>query len=1032
MREVTVLDLFRNAVSSGPEANALVEGDRAITYRQLDEFSDRVADQLRLGGVAAGAVVPLITSRSAAVVVAMVGVLKCGGTYVPVDEANPVVRIRRILQQCGSSTVIRSASGAESTRGVEVCDAVDVAGAEGADEFEGEDLLPVSAAGQAPVYVVFTSGTTGMPKGVVVQHSSLTHLVTWHNRRFDMDRSTRTTLMCGVGFDVMQWEVWSTLAAGGCLHVPDEATRVNPTALLQYFAVHRITHTYVPTIMVREVAATPAPPGLKLRFLFCAGEKMPPVPTAHLPYTLVDYYGPTEATIFATYRVLPTGSENQPPSIGNPIDGTEAFVLNADLSEVADGATGELCLAGRGLALGYLSDPVLTEQRFVWSPRLSRRLYRTGDLARRLPDGSLQFLGREDDQVKIRGYRIELGDVEATLLGNRLVKHAVVLLDEDENTPGSKRLAAWVVPHDGNIDPDRLVATLRAHARLELPDYMLPGIYQCLPALPVLASGKIDRKALRAAVAAEHARPVASDAFADNVERAIADAWRTALGHSRFTATDSFFDVGGHSMLTTSLVEDISTRLDVHTYIWDFYGAPTIRGLAEDLRERRGQQPLDWEGEPVRELHGDIYLPPGITAVSGRCLPQQFTNPEHILLTGTTGVVGAHLLERLLVSTDAQIHCPVRSRETSLAEERLRQVVSRYELDIDDTAWKRVVVYAADLAEPHFGLTDTDYDTLARTVDVVYHSASAANFIEPYSYMRRDNVQGLREVIGFAFAEHLKPLMLVSSISVYSWGHLFTGKTMMYEHDDIDQNLQAIATDLGYMRCKWVMEKVAQLAAARGLPVMTFRLGYATCNSRTGHSANYQWWPRLVRTCIALKAVPDLRNLREGLTTVDYIADAITAISRQPDAVGKNFNIIPTPSHIVTLQKFFQLLTEHFGYEFTILPFRQWVELWENDPCAPLYPLLNMFKDKVLDGKSTIELYQETYLWDCENVLHHLDGTGIREPEFTKEILARYLDHVLVEPYIPLETPRPSGTLGGAQPLAAAADNPAPTSSKKI
>ncbi|MET8797140.1 amino acid adenylation domain-containing protein [Nocardia sp. NPDC004568] len=984
-------------MAATPEKVAVVEGDRVITYRKLNEVSGRIADDLSCRGIGRGTVVPVLAHRSIELVVALLAVVKTGAAYAPVDLRDPVNRLRRVVRQCGSSTILTTDAGPVEFGGVRTISLGDLFG----DDLIADNALDRLDADH-PVYVIFTSGTTGTPKGVVIEHYSLQELLAWHNRKFGVGPDSITTLISSVGFDVLQWEMWSSLTAGATMHIVPETVRTDPGALLEFIAGRAVTHAYVPSVLVPDVVAAERQLKSALRYLFCAGEKLSPVATDHLPYTLVDYYGPTEATIFATYRAVEPGSEKRPPSIGTPVAGVEAFILDENLQEVGGDRVGELCLAGRSLARGYLGDPDLTSERFPWSIRLRRRLYRTGDMARWLPDGTIQFLARKDDQVKIRGFRIELGDVETALLENRLVKHAIVLVDDEQQLPGSKRLVAWIVPREEHAAPADLIASLRAHLRHELPDYMLPSIYRCVAELPSTANGKVDRTALRSLLAEERTRPIDAEEFGGEYEQVIAEAWRSALGHSRFGACDDFFEVGGHSLLITGLIEQIGRRVEGRVYVWDFYGNRTVRGLADVLRDRRGQQPSNFEGEPLRELQADIRLPDGVDFSTGY-RTSQLTEPRHILLTGATGFFGVHLLERLLVTTQARIHCPIRSTDPALASERLRQVVDRYELEIDEAGWERIEAYPADLAEPCLGMDPTVYATLVETVDAIFHSASAVNFNQPYSYMRRDNVEGLWQLIRFASHDHVKPLMLISSISVYSWGHLFTGKTKMYEADDIDQNLAAVTTDLGYIRSKWVMEKVAGLAQEHGLPVMKFRLGYATCDSRTGHSANYQWWARLVKTCIALGAVPDLHNLREGLTTVDYLADAVCAVSRQPDALGKNFNVVSPEGAVVTLREFFALLSNYFGYEFETIPFRQWVQKWEKDDHAPLFPLLSMFKNQIFQGKSTIELYQDTYLWDCSNLHHHLKGTGIYEPRFTEAVLSRYLRRVLADPYIPEE-----------------------------
>ena len=234
--------------------------------------------------------------------------------------------------------------------------------------------------------------------------------------------------------------------------------------------------------------------------------------------------------------------------------------------------------------------------------------------------------------------------------------------------------------------------------------------------------------------------------------------------------------------------------------------------------------------------------------------------------------------------------------------------------------------------------------------------------------------------------------MLMSTISIYSWGHRFTHKSHVYEQDDIDENLPAIRDDLGYVQSKWVMEKLADLAASRGLPLMTFRLGYATCHSVTGECAHYQWWGRFIRTCLAYGAVPDLERMREGLTTVDFMVEAVAHISRDPQALGLKFNLCQPESTNLDLKAFCERVGEHYGRTLSVVPYKNWLALWEHNPEALLYPLLGMFKDPMHADQSILELYQENYSWDRSNTVRFLEGSGIREAQFSGEVLARYLD----------------------------------------
>ncbi len=974
----TVLDRFLLQAHERANAIAVIGKQRTWTYAELDRHSDTVAAWLLAKGVRPGDRVPLVADRSPEAVAGLLGIVKAGAAYVPVDQAYPEQRREYIVARTDSRLAL-SATAAMPFDGLDSAVVADLIA-------ESAVAAPRRPAPNQAAYVIFTSGTTGFPKGVVVEHASLDNLIAWHNREFSVSTESRLTQLAKIGFDVSQWEIWSALCAGAQLHLLDDLTRIDASALNAYYTRHGITHAFVPTVMVADVvkatsATTP------LHYLFTAGEKLNPVDTDHVHYTLVDYYGPTEATIFATAHRVPSATRGLPSSIGRPVAGAEVRILDHVLSEVPTGEPGELCIAGPGLARGYLNDDALTREKFIVHD--GRRFYRTGDLARLLPDGNLQFLGRLDEQIKIRGNRVELAEIESQLECIAGIRKAAVAATSPDD-PSRKDIIAFLVPNETSpIDEKALVAHVKEQLKIALPDYMLPAGYRLIDRLPLTPNGKTDKPALLQGYTSSAAAPERSEARRYG-KAALVRIFGDALGHDAFDLDDNFFDVGGHSLLAAQLIMDVSDATGIKAYIRDIYEHPTVNRLYAELQRRAGATASGVDGEPIRALQDDIHLPENL-ALQCDWQSSQITAPRHILLTGVTGFVGAHLAQELLSTGEAILHCPIRAKDQAHAQSRFADTMQRYDIRLALEDLERIRVYPGDLALPSLGLSAPDYRFLCDAVDLVYHSASAVNFIQPYSYMRRDNVQGLREIIAFAAAGKLKPLILLSTISVYSWGHLHTGKQVMREDDDIDQNLPAVITDIGYVRSKWVMEKIADLAAERGLPLMTFRLGYATYHGKTGVCADYQWWSRLVKTSLQFGNIPDLRDLREGLTTVDYMTRAIAHISRKPDALGLKFNLIHAKENNLTLQAFLKRLEDEFGFAFERLPYAQWRAQWENDSHAHLYPLLSLFKDVMHEGRSTVELYQDTYQWACDNVKAFLADSDIVEPAFDRESLRRYL-----------------------------------------
>jgi thioester reductase-like protein len=597
-----------------------------------------------------------------------------------------------------------------------------------------------------------------------------------------------------------------------------------------------------------------------------------------------------------------------------------------------------------------------------------------------------------DGQVKIRGYRVELGEVEARLLKEPDVRSVAVVV-EDRGTQADKRLVAFIVPDSRKKHPMQLAATLRRSLEADLPDYMVPDEYICVEALPSNANGKTDKPALLEGLKNQEPESLAVELFTDEHQLRVAKAWSELLGHGRFSPDDSFLQVGGHSLRVAHLANILSMRFGIKVAVRDIYEHTVLKDMAAELG-RRADLPGEKEGMPTVDFEKDIFLDPD-TEFLGHFDPQQLTAPRHIFLTGASGFVGIHLLEQLLITSDACIHCPIRCEHPTAGLARLQQISERYQVGIGDNDWSRVCVYVSDLSEANMGIEAAAYGGLCTLIDLVVHSASAVNFIMPYSYMRTHNVEGLRHLLRFCGMGKTKALMLMSTISIYSWGHRYTEKRRVFERDPIDENLPAIRRDLGYVQSKWVMEKIADLAATKGLPLMTFRLGYATCHSRTGACAEYQWWGRFIKACLEKGAVPDLRKMREGLTTVDYMTQAIAHIARQPAALGKKFNLCQTTRNDLDLKQFCARVGRYYERRLAVVPYKRWVALWERDVDALLYPLLGMFKDDMHNGEAILELYQYNYAWDRSNTREFLRGSGIRESEFAGEVLALYLDRLL-------------------------------------
>lgn len=554
-----------------PDAVAVTDGARELSYVELDERAARLAGVLRAHGVGPEVPVAVCLPRSPELVIGILGVLKAGGAYVPVDPDYPAERVEHILRDCAAPVVLtdteiqrRLPAGPQVVR-------IDRDVPATAPVLTDVSVEPANLA-----YVIYTSGSTGRPKGVTVPHAGLANLVAWHLDRYGVGQDDQTTQVAAAGFDASVWEIWPTLAAGATLHIVGDDERMRPDALLAWLAARRITISFLPTPLAQEVLRLEPPPGLALRVLLTGGDKLGSRPRADAPYTVVNHYGPTEASVVTTAAPVPIGTSTAPP-IGRPIDNLRAYVLDPALSPVPVGVTGELYVAGVGLARGYLGAPGQTAARFVPDPFATTpggRLYRTGDLVRQDADGVIEFVGRADDQLKIRGFRVEPGEVEARLREHPAVHEALV------TARGHTHLTAYVT---GAVDPD----DLRAYLAARLPDHLVPAFFVPVDRFPRSPNGKVDLAALPdPVVAATGPAPLGP------VEELVAMTWAEVLDLpiASIGGHDNFFVLGGHSLLAGQVITRVNALFDLDLTVQALFRAATVAAFAAEVERAGGER----------------------------------------------------------------------------------------------------------------------------------------------------------------------------------------------------------------------------------------------------------------------------------------------------------------------------------------------------------------------------------------------------------------------------------------------------------
>ena len=696
-------DLIEAQVERDPDGVAISCGDRAVTYRELDGRADRVARELRALGVRPDQLVGLCVERSPDLVVGLLGILKAGAAYLPLDPAYPEERLSFMLDDAGvtlvlaqphlagraflrDARVVRLESESERER--------EAAAASALSGTAAPEPLAAGALPDSTAYVIYTSGSTGRPKGVLVPHRGLCNLVRAQRALFQVRPGTRVLQFARAGFDASVSEIFVTLASGGTLVIWPEQAHIPGAELVQRLHADRVE---VLTLPPSVLAALPIDPLPWLRTLVVAGEAVPaPLVETWAPGRLfLNGYGPTECTIGATFGVCRAGEGRAP--IGRPIPEVSVYLLDARLSPVADGEVGEIHIGGVGVARGYLRRPGMTAERFLPDPfadRSGARMYRTGDLARRLPDGELSFVGRVDDQVKIRGFRIEPGEIARTIEAYPGVREALVVVRED--AAGDRRLVAYVQRDDGGGAGGE---ELRAFLKRRLPEHMVPASFARVDAWPMTPNGKIDRAALPQPEAARRGHRAGAGAPRGPIEEKLAALWGEVLGLDDVGTEESFFELGGHSLLAGRLLARIREELGVQVPLSTLFEAPTVGAFAARIEQGLGRA----EGDDARAASALASPPPLRPMERGGPIPISFVQ-EQVWFFSELAPENRAYSAQMALRLDGPLDAAVLGRA-------LRELVRRHEI------WR--TTFAAGDEQPVQVIHDADAGVAAIEIPLV-------------------------------------------------------------------------------------------------------------------------------------------------------------------------------------------------------------------------------------------------------------------------------------------------------------------------
>jgi amino acid adenylation domain-containing protein/thioester reductase-like protein len=853
----SVLSFFNQQVQIRPDVPAVSDFEKQFSYRELNARADLLAWQLqKREGNLYGKRVVFALDRTADTIALIIALLKHGAIYVPFDPEHPDARLLYILKDCASACLITESRYRHRQT---FCPEYDIAELLAAPITGMMPAFAVSQQASEVAYIMYTSGSTGEPKGVEVLHQGILRLVI-DASPYQVRQNAVMAQAGNIAFDASTLEIWGALLNGAHLIVIPYHSVIDSRALSAALAKYQVTDAWFTVALFNQLACEDPSAFGCLEHLLIGGDALNPAIVASVlasnapPAHIWNGYGPTENTTFTTlHPITVEDCQGDAIPIGHPIAGTTCYVLDQHHRLLPPGFPGELYTSGLGLAKAYLNKPEKTDETFIPNPFwhesvndsiATQRMYKTGDRVRWTEHGTLDFLGRADNQVKIRGYRLEPGEVEHRLCALDIVSQAIV---DVQMLHGQKQLVAWCVSEASASD---ILRTFRRH----VPAYMVPAWLEVIGSIPLTPNGKVDKKRLP---------PPNSDAAGsqktlpqNDTERLCAEIWQQLLQTDlQYYREDNFFNIGGHSLLVVKMADLISRKTGKQISVAEVFNCENLAGLAARIQG----EDLSHDTEHQQIMQDSQLALEGFISASDIRL-------NSLLLTGATGFLGIYLLVTLQQQLpNATIYCLGRGK-TGMA--RLRSTAKTYQLTPDE---RRIKWIEGDLNQPRLGLNEQTWLTLAENIDAIYHCGAWVNHLHRYSTLRAANVISTLDLLTLCTFGRQKQYFYVSTLSAAA----------RQDNRLLEQTIADIpAMNNGYVQSKWVCEKLLSQAFAKGLHGGIYRMGNITGSTRNGISnVEINHTLNLIKGCLQQGVAPEWPGYHLDISPVDVLASLLVTSS---------------------------------------------------------------------------------------------------------------------------------------------------------